>query len=120
MSYDKRERKSPHLPRREFLANILFAGGALTLSSFQGELLAFTPADPKEGWELPEDGESKQNDDGWSLPEDLLDSPKEPNPRCRPPRPRPCPLPYPNPAGGPRPPHILGRVTYPRPSPHDS
>ena len=107
------------LPRREFLANLLFAGGAISVTSFQAEYggIALDPKD--DGWELPDDKGSSKKDD-WELPDDLLDSPEpKPNPKCPPPQPHPAggrrPPRPPQPPGGIRPPHIRGKVRSPEP-----
>ena len=116
MSQEKKHPRPAKKSRREFLANLLFTGVALTASSFQEKLEYLAATDPKEGWELPDDLESNESADGWSLPEGLLDSPSPaPRPKC--PRPRPRPRPYPMPPGGVRPPHARGKFVVPPPSP---
>lgn len=90
------------LKRREFIANILFAGGALSLASLDGVV-----AGPIE--------------DGWELPDDWKNSappPKRPKPRPKPPKPRPPVdggVRPPRPPGGIRPPQPRGIVRPPRP-----
>jgi hypothetical protein len=105
------------LPRREFLANLLFAGGALTVCGLQSEYGLLAKRDPKQdGWELPDDLKESQPDidpDGWELPEDLLDPP----PVIRNPPPHPPPVIEgrvrpPNPPGGVQP-QIRGKVAPP-------
>jgi hypothetical protein len=98
------------LPRREFLANLLFAGGMLSVAGLQSEYDLVAKRDPKDdGWKLPEDWKENQEKEGWVLPDDLMDSP--PNPPK--PQPRP-PKPVPQPDGGVRPP-IRGKVRPPAP-----
>lgn len=46
------------LRRREFIANLLFAGGALSLVTLQGKIAANDPED--EGWQLPPDWNNPQ------------------------------------------------------------
>lgn len=131
-------KENSKLKRRQFLANLLFAGGALTVCGLQSQAaLAAEPKeksckepdqiaqrDPKDdGWELPDDlyGKPKGNKDGWELPPDY----KNPNPKPQPqPRPQPRPQPYPQPMGavpapqpdgGVRPPQVRGKVVAPRP-----
>lgn len=71
--------KKSKLPRREFLANLLFAGGVLSVCGLQNSYDMVARRDPeKDGWELPDDlTQSRPNDadDGWELPEDFMDSP---------------------------------------------
>lgn len=105
------------LPRREFLANLLFAGGALTVCGLQTEYGLVAKRDPRqEGWELPDDLKESQPDtepEGWDLPDDLLDPP----PVIRNPPPRPPQPPIegrvqpPPPAGGMQ---IRGKVAPPK------
>lgn len=105
---------SERLKRRDFLANILFAGGALTLASLERALAEPVP----EGWDLPENWKNNPDPD-WELPPDWKDpKPDRPQPRPMPhPRPRPRPRPTPpNPRGGVRPPHLKGVVKPPRPN----
>jgi hypothetical protein len=104
-------RPAPKLPRREFLANLLFAGGALTVTALQKEygLVARREADnkpadqkdPRDGWELPDEGTPSERDD-WELPDDLLE-------------PSAAPRPEPRPKGGMRPPSVRGKVEPPSP-----
>lgn len=68
-------------PRRQFLANLLFAGGMVTLSSLQAAQAQQSPTD------------------GWTLPDLNTPSP-QPTPRPKPKTPKPTP-PLP---GKPRPP----------------
>lgn len=119
------------LPRREFLANLLFAGGVLSVGGLQSEYGLLAKRDPKketDGWELPDDlkeSRPKTEPDGWELPEDLMDPPpviRQPPPRPQPPvRGRVCPprppgsLQVPPPDGGVKPP-IKGKVKAPRPA----
>jgi hypothetical protein len=97
------------LPRRQFLANILFTGGALTVVALQSEYGLADPSKPKDkGRELPKG--KPQAKDGWDLPDDLMDSPNPP------PNPSPTPPPPP-PQGAMRPPQTRGRVKPPDPPP---
>ncbi len=99
--------RNSKLPRREFLANLLFTGGLLSVASLQSEYGLLAKRDPKdEGWTLPEDWKESQQEEGWVLPEDLMDPP--PQPPVEPPRP------LPQPDGGVRPP-VRGRVQPPLP-----
>ena len=102
-------RKKSTMRRREFLANLLFASGALSVTGFQ--LQAETARkDPKdEGWQLPSDWKDNQEKDGWELPEDLFEGSDPPPNPPRPPKPPP-----PRP-GDVSPPHIRGKVAPPRP-----
>lgn len=98
------------LPRREFLANLLFAGGMLSVTALKNEYGLVAHRSPKDdGWELPDDDEKNPTTtpDGWELPEDLLEP-------TRPPKP---PKPEPPPNGGIRPPQIRGRMRPPQPLP---
>ena len=88
------------LQRRKFLANLLFAGGALSVAALQGELLA-QPNPEDEGWELPKD---------WNKP-DLKPKPKQT------PTPRPTKTPPPPLLGDVSLPNIEGRMRQPRPIP---
>lgn len=92
------------VPRREFLANLLFCGTALSVAGLQSNYDLVARRDPKEeGWEMPEDRKKKApKDDGWELPEDLLNS--------TPSRP---PKPVPQPQGGKKPPQVRGIVKPP-------
>lgn len=90
------------LKRRQFLANLLFAGGALTLGGLQS---AQAQEDPTEGWSLP----------------DLQDPPKDDKPPGNPPPPQPPPpptagVPLPQPPGE-RPPNIMGLRAIPKEPP---
>ena len=115
--------KKAKLPRREFLANLLFAGGVLSVCGLQESYDMVARRDPKKaGWELPDDlTESRPDDadDGWELPEDLMDSP--PPVIKNPPRPVPPEPPIrgsvrpPQPDGGMRPPQVPGKVKCPPP-----
>lgn len=89
---DKRNTKETRMQRRQFLANLLFAGGALTLAGLQGAQAAEHPTD---GWTLPELGQT------------------DPRPTPTPP-PQPQPQPQPLPAGKPAPPVVMGRFVTPR------
>lgn len=101
---------SKKLPRREFLANLLFAGTALSVAGLQTEYDLVARKDPKEeGWKLPEDWKKSEQTDGWELPDDLLENSNQPEP---PPHPRPKPPP-PQPPGGIRPPQIRGKYLPP-------
>ncbi len=92
------------LPRRQFIANLLFAGSVVTLAGLQS-------------------AEAQQNPtDGWTLPD--LNKPSsgptpKPTPRPKPPKPpRPLPpgkprFPAPPTAGLPVPPSPRGRVVLP-------
>lgn len=114
--------KRSKLPRREFLANLLFAGGVLSVCGLQNSYDMVARRDPeKDGWELPDDltqSRPDDADDGWELPEDFMDSPPTviKNPRPVPPEPpikgsvRP-----PQPDGGVRPPQVRGKVKCPPP-----
>lgn len=94
------------VPRREFLANLLFCGAALSVAGLQSEYDLVARRNPEdEGWELPKDEPKKPPKEDWKLPDDLMDSP-EPPPR-KPPRP---PV-----RGRVRPPQILGKVKPPPP-----
>jgi hypothetical protein len=96
------------LPRREFLANLLFCGGALSVAALQSEFGILAQTDPKdEGWELPEDDKKKPDADDWDLPDDLLNSP-EPPPQKPPEKP-------PVIMGRKRPPALRGEVKQPPP-----
>lgn len=75
------------LRRREFLANLLFATGALSASAF------LTRAEELEGWELPPSVEKR-----------LSPQPSPPPPRPCPPPPKPEPI-------------VRGRVRMPEPRP---
>lgn len=102
--------KPEQLKRRDFLANILFAGGVLTLAGLEKALAEPVP----DGWELPKDWKDSNSD--WELPKDWKNpqpKPEQPQPR---PRPRPHPHPRPQPPGGVRPPHMKGVVRPPRPN----
>lgn len=82
---------SHKLKRRQFIANLLFAGGTLAASSFLAQVEA---APVEEGWELPDNVEDR-----------LKPVPPKPKPKPKPPRPRPEP-------------HIKGKITMPdRPLP---
>ena len=97
------------MPRREFLANLLFAGTAISVVGLQSEYDLVARKDPKdEGWKLPEDWKDSDETEGWELPDDLMQNPN-------PPKPEPHPHPRPEPAGGVRPPHIRGKVKPPPP-----
>ena len=85
---DKSNINESRRTRRQFLANLLFAGGALTLSGQQGAQAAEHPTD---GWKLPDLGQS--------------------DPR---PSPTPPPPPQPLPPGKPAPPVVMGRFVTPR------
>ena len=97
--------------RREFLANILFAGGLLSVTGFQSQYHQVARKDPdKQDWQLPDDWKDNREKDGWELPEDLFDSPTPPPNPPSPPQPPPPP-----PKGRVHPPHIRGKVAPPRP-----
>ena len=113
---NSKDNKSPvwrrSLKRRQFLANLLFAGGALSVVGLNASV-----AEPKhpetEGWTLPKDL-TENIGDGWVLPKDL----KDPVPPKKPPKPIPQPEPplmgsvvQPRPV---RPPVIRGKVAPPR------
>lgn len=110
--------KKAKLPRREFLANLLFAGGVLSVCGLRDSYDKVARREPKkDGWELPDDlteSRSDDADDGWELPEDLMDSP--PPVIKNPPRPVPPEPPIrggvrpPQPDGGVRPPQVRGKV----------
>ena len=104
------------LPRREFLANLLFCGTALSVTGLQSSYDLVARRDPKkDGWELPEDKlKPRPEDDGWELPEDLLETTDPPKPPPRPPRPHPHPQGrVRRPDGGVRLPEPPGKVTPP-------
>lgn len=87
------------LPRREFLANLLFAGGFLTVTALDERYPLLCRKDPPEsGWEMPDNRkrDRPEQDDGWVLPEDLLTNPDPPPSN---------PSPPPQPAGGMKLPH---------------
>lgn len=111
MSQEKKSNRK--LPRREFLANLLFGGAALSVSGLQANYDLVARREPEkdskdDGWDLPDlNDEKKPQKDGWELPEDLLDSPDPPP--TRPPRP------IPQPKGAMRPPTIRGKVAPPYP-----
>lgn len=91
------------LRRREFLADLLFASGALAAGSFATAQKA-AAAPIEEGWTLPRDLERRLN---------------PPRPHI-PPRPRPVPSPRPEPqiqgdVQLPQPPPVPGRVVLPKP-----
>jgi hypothetical protein len=107
MDKDNPNNPKSRLPRREFLANLLFAGGILSVTALQSEYGVVASAGPKdEGWELPEDKRKDPPADGWELPDDLLDSPKPPSPKP--------PVP-PEIMGRRRPPELKGEVKPPPP-----
>lgn len=92
--------RAPRLRRRQFLANLLFAGGALTLGSLQS---AQAMEEPKDGWTLP----------------DLADKPEDKTPTPTPPRPPQPPtagVPLPKPPGE-KPPQIMGMRAIPQDPP---
>ena len=85
------------LKRRKFLANLLFAGGALSLSGLQAAQAQQNPTD------------------GWTLP-DLNQSDPKPTPTPPPPPVRGEPIPQPQPPptpGRPAPPPPRGKVVLP-------
>ena len=102
------------LPRREFLANLLFCGTALSVTGLQSSYDLVARRDPKkDGWELPQDKKRPQpEDDGWELPEDLLETNDPPKPPPRPPQPRGSVR---QPDGGVRLPEPPGKVMPTRP-----
>ena len=56
--------KKAKLPRREFLANLLFAGGVLSVCGLQDSYDIVARRDPKkDGWELPDDLTESRPDD---------------------------------------------------------
>ena len=67
------------MQRRQFLANILFCGGALSVASLTENILA--QPDPKEGWELPQDKRKKAQGEDWELPADWKDGGQKPQPQ---------------------------------------
>lgn len=98
--------------RREFLANLLFAGGLLTVGGLQAQYPTVARKDPeKEGWQLPKDWKEKNEEDGWEIPDDLM-QPTEPPAPQPPPKP-----PEPMPNGGIRQPDPRGRYLPPKPLP---
>jgi len=91
------------IQRREFLANLFFCGGVLTVSALQSEYGLLARRDPEEdGWELPKDEPPSEQETDWELPDDLLQTTPPP--------------PEPRPDGGIRPPIIRGRVAPPKPN----
>lgn len=95
------------LKRRQFLANLLFAGGAVSVAGIQASFA--------EG--------QRPVEEGWDLPDDLLeptDPPKPPpQPQPRPPRPDPQPdggMRVPQPRGEVQPPKLQGSVMVPPPT----
>jgi hypothetical protein len=67
---------TPLLRRRQFLANLLFAGGALTFASLQG---AAAQLPIEDGWVLPPDLERRlKNKTGSRM--DPVPEPTEPSP----------------------------------------
>lgn len=88
--------KKKSLKRRQFLANLLFAGGLLSVGGLQEA--SAQKKDPK--------------DEGWVLPKDLMDSP-DPKPTETPHPPLPGkPIP-PQPPGADKPPQLEGDVAPP-------
>lgn len=108
--------KTPKLRRREFLANLLFAGGALTVTSLQSQLgeLAFEQK-IEEGWELPEEIEDrlKRNPPLNPRPRPRPTKTPRPRPQPRPPRPQPKGSRTPPMPGGMRVPPPKGKGTLP-------
>ena len=104
MMSDDNPKHGYRMQRRQFLANLLFAGGALTLAGLQSAEAAEAPTD---GWTLPD---LSQNDP----------KPSPTPPPQQPPKPPPQPptAGVPVPAGGvrpaPPPPQPKGAVAPPR------
>ena len=95
------------LPRRQFLANLLFAGGMVTLSGLQS---AQAQQNPTDGWTLPD--LNSPNPEPTPRPKP---KPKPKKPEPHPPLPgRPKPPPPPPTAGVPLPP---GKYQIPPPPP---
>ena len=68
--------RTPLLKRRQFLANLLFAGGALTFASLQG---AAAQVPIEDGWVLPQDLERRLKSKTGSRM-DPVPKPTEPTP----------------------------------------
>ncbi len=84
---------SDKLKRRQFIANLLFAGGTLAASSFLAQVEA---APVEKGWELPDDVKDRLE------------------PKPEPPKPQPRPRHRPTPDE----PHVKGKIRLPdRPLP---
>lgn len=95
--------QSPRMRRRQFLANLLFAGGALTFAGLQA---AQAEEHPTDGWTLPDLSQTDPKPSPTPAP-----TPRgEPTP---PPQPQGSPPPNPPLPGKPAPPPPRGKVVLP-------